>query len=306
MNTKPDRPAAVRIELNPWYMVNDTPRQFQFLSYLRQVKEVCVVENENVVPLLILVDGQVLGMVDPYDGWETCSPRHQGRMVEMIAEFQPRVVFKYQWRRGVDYPHGTISAGYPCFRQVTQPEDLLTRDRPIDVIARMRVNQDYVWDVDLPWMIARSTIVEQAELLSRAGCNSAFGFAPAEQYEAELWNAKVGFDWRGSGYLTHRLVEYIRAGVVPITCPFGEEWPVREDVVLEDGVHGIFCSEPKQFANEAKLLLADNAKLNRIRRNLLELWQEKLCPAAQGKWIWDKLKATLTRSDLAQVNCVAG
>ena len=98
------------------------------------------------------------------------------------------------------------------------------------------------------------------------------------QYEAELWDCQIGFDWRGCGYLTHRLIEYIRAGVVPITCPFGEEWPVREDVVLEDGVHGIFCSDPKDFAREAKSLLRDPAKIRQIRRHLLDLWQEKPLP----------------------------
>ena len=88
-------------------------------------------------------------------------------------------------------------------------------------------------------------------------------------------------------------MEYIRAGVVPITRPLGEEWPIREDVILQDGIHCVFCPDPADFAREASKLLLDRAKLARIRRNLMELWQEKLCPAAHGLWIWEKLKAVL-------------
>ena len=289
------------VELNPWYKVNGDPRRLHFLPYLRHVKEICVVENQAIEPLCIVMDGQVLAFVDPYDGWETSSISRNGRMVESILKLKPEVIFKYQWRREVDYPCGTISAGYPCLRQIPQPANLLARDRHVDVTARMRVNRDYLWGVDAPWMIARSDIVDQARLLAEEGYNCRFGFTSGEQYECELWNSKVGFDWRGCGYLTHRLIEYIRAGVVPITCPFGEEWPVREDVVLEHEVHGIFCSDPKQFANEARLLLADPAKVQKIRRNLLELWQEKLSPPAQGKWIWEKLRAALILRDAERV-----
>jgi hypothetical protein len=291
MNASANKPAAVKVELNPWYMVNDDTRELHFLSYLKHVKEINVVENEDVEPLSIVVNGHVLAVIDPYDSWEGCSISRCGRMVPTIRALEPRVVFKYQCRRGADYPRGTVSAGYPCLREIDVPENLLTRARPIDVTARMRVNHDYLWARDVEWMLARSTVVEQAELLSESGYNCRFGFASVEQYEAELWDCQVGFDWRGAGYLTHRLIEYIRAGVVPITCPFGEEWPVREDVVLEDGVHGIFCSDPKEFAGEAKSLLRDSAKLQRIRRNLLDLWLEKLAPAAQGFWIWQKLRA---------------
>ena len=94
----------------------------------------------------------------------------------IIRALKPRVVFKYQCRRGADYPLGTVSAGYPCLRQVERPQNLLSRARTIDVSARMRVNHDYLWDVDVPWMLARSAIVEQAQRLSREGYDTRFGF----------------------------------------------------------------------------------------------------------------------------------
>lgn len=292
-------PSKVRVELNPWYTVNKDRRRLEILPYLRHVSEICVVENEGIPALCIVVNGRMLGMVDPYDEWEMASPSDPGNMAERIRELKPSVIFKYQFRRGIDYPPGTTSAGYPCFRrfrQVACPADLLTRARPIDITARMRVNRDYDWAVDEHWMIARSRIVEQAKLLGREGHNSKWGFVNADQYLSELWDAQIGFDWRGRGFLTHRIIEYIRAGVVPITRPLGEEWPVREDVILEDGIHCVFCSNPSQFAREARLLLADRAKIENIRHNLIELWQEKLCPAAQGYWIWEKLKGALALS----------
>jgi hypothetical protein len=281
---------SVRIEVNPWYPVNEEKRQFEFLAYLRHVNEVSVVENEDVPPLCIIANGRVLGIVDPYDHWELGD---EGFIVERIRELKPAVIFKYQLRRGILYPPGTISAGYPCLMQVPCPANLMTRPRPTDVTARMRVNHDYHWGADKQWMLDRSRIVEEARILGREGYESKSGRIPRDQYVAELWDTQVGFDWRGVGYLTRRIIEYIRAGVVPITRPFGDEWPLREDVILEDGIHCIFCPEPGQFASEARSLLADRAKIKRIRSNLVELWRQKLCPVAQGYWIWEKLKASL-------------
>lgn len=283
----------VRVELNPWYKVNQIPRPLEILSWLRQVNEICVVENEDIPPLFIVVNGRVLGLVDPFDESGMASPCDEGSTIQRIEDLKPALIFKYQWRRGVNYPPGTISAGYPCFSELACPADLLTRDRPTAITARMRVNQDYHWAVDEEWMIARSRIVEQAELLERLGHDTRWGFIPAGQYADELWDAQIGFDWRGAGFITHRIIEYIRAGVVPITRPFGEEWPIREDVILQDGIHCIFCPDPGEFAREASSLLLDRAKIARIRRNLVELWQDKLCPVAQGHWIWEKLKAAL-------------
>jgi hypothetical protein len=284
---------VVRIELNGWYPVNQERRRFEFLEYLGQVKDICVVENENIASLCIVVNGRVLGLVDPYDGWETGSPGDEGAIVQRIRELNPALIFKYQLRRGIHYPTGTISAGYPCARQVLCPTNLLTRPRRIDIMARMRVNNDYHWGADEEWMLDRSHIVEEAKVLAREGYDCKTELVPQEQYVTELWDAQVGFDWRGVGYLTRRIIEYIRAGVVPIMQPFGQEWPVREDVVLEDGIHGVFCSDPREFAVEARLLLADRVKIKKIRNNLVELWREKLSPVAQGYWIWEKLKAAL-------------
>lgn len=284
-------PEKVQLEVNPTYRVSGNSRPLEIVRWLREVDEISVVENPELPPLAIVVNKRVVAVVDPFDD-ENLNSRwdDEGSTLQRIEELQPELVFKYQWRRGVEYPRGTISAGYPCLQDLPQPDDLLTRKRSIAVIARMRGNWDYHWAMDTDWMKARSCIVAQIKLLTQLGHQARAGLTSAVEYTSELWDSQIGFEWRGSGYLTHRLIEYIRAGVVPITRPLGKEWPIREDVILEDGVHCIFCPDPYRFAQEASRLLLDPQKIARIRRNLLALWDEKLCPRSQGYWLWSKIK----------------
>jgi hypothetical protein len=288
--------SKVQVELNPDYKVNGGLRPLEILSWLQQVDEISVATNSKVPPLSIVVNNRVVAVVDPFDEPELNSPSDEGSTLERIRELQPLLVFKYQWRRGVEYPRGTISAGYPCLQDVECPPDLLTRRRPIAITARMRVNHDYHLATNTQWMLARSCIVNQARLLSPLGHNTKCGLVDTGEYTSELWDTQIGFEWRGNGYLTHRLMEYIRAGVVPLTRPLGKEWPIREDVILEDGVHCVFCPDPYRFAHEASRLLLDTEKIARIRRNLLKLWQDKLCPKAQGNWMWSKLRQALNQT----------
>ena len=284
-------PEKVQLEVNPTYRVSGGFRSLEIVRWLRKVDEIKVIENSEIPQLAIFVNKRVVAVVDPFDDADLNSRwDDEGSTRQRIDALKPALVLKYQWRRGVDYPPGTISAGYPCYKNVARPADLLTRRRHIAVTARMRVNWDYHWGIDTEWMKARSCIVSQIKLLTQMGHEARRGLTSAAEYTQELWDSQIGFDWRGSGYLTFRLIEYIRAGVVPITRPLGKEWPIREDVVLEDGVHCVFCPDPYRFAQEASRLLLDPQKIARIRRNLLALWEEKLCPRAQGYWLWSKIK----------------
>ena len=285
----------VQVELNPTYNVNEFTRTLEVFLWLREVEEISVVANSDLPPLTVVVNNRVVAVVDPFDEPGLTSRNDRGSTLQRIRDFKPSLIFKYQWRRGVEYPAGTISAGYPCVNNVACPPDLLTRPRPITIMARMRVNYDYHWAANTDWMKARTCIVGQAQLLSRLGHNAKWGLVDQDAYTAELWGSQIGFEWSGNGYLTHRLIEYIRAGVVPVTRPLGKQWPVREDVILEDGVHCVFCPDPFSFAKEASRLLLDTQKIARIRRNLLQLWEEKLCPRAQGYWLWSKLKPQITQ-----------
>ena len=285
----------VRVELNPTYKLKGGfARPLQILPWLQNVEEISVVANSDVPPLSIVVNNRIVAVVDPFDEPGLDSPWDDSSTLQRIQELKPRLILKYQWRRGVDYPPGTISAGYPCAEDIDRPPDLLTRNRPLAITARMRADSDYHWATNKDWMIARTALVYQARLLRHLGHATRCGFTGNDQYISELWDTQVGFEWRGCGYLTHRLIEYIRAGVVPLTRPLGREWPIREDVILEDGVHCVFCPDPYRFAQEASKLLLDQQKIARIRRNLAKLWEEKLCPKAQGYWLWSKIKIAST------------
>jgi hypothetical protein len=125
--------------------------------------------------------------------------------------------------------------------------------------------------------------------LADEGLNVTYGKISLAGYHAELPNAQIGFAWRGFGMLCYRLLEYLRAGVIPVTEPLGAEGPLRQDVALEDDVHCVYCGEQNRFAEAARLLLRDRRKMKRIRGNILDLWKERLCLAAMGRWYWNEL-----------------
>src|SRR5437763_4617143 len=160
----------VMVELNPQYKVNGVSRPLETLRFLKNVDEVCVVENGSLPELGIVVNDRMIGFVDPYDEWEMTSAFDRCSTIERIRELKPLVIFKYQWRRGGNYPNGTISAGLPCLKELFPPDDLLTRPRPIDVSARMRGVGEYNWAVPKEeWMIGRVHLVVQAVILASGG-----------------------------------------------------------------------------------------------------------------------------------------
>jgi hypothetical protein len=257
---------------------------------LQQVPEINVTCASDIPPQCISVGGRVLAVVDDFDAWDSLIPERGGEFLEWVLSLRPAIIFKLQVRRGSDYPAGTVSAGYLCHplsHAVTMPPDLERRARSIDVTARMRTCGYRSPETD--WMRQRAEIVSQAKRLADEGLNVTCGKTSPKGYHAELPNAQTGFVWRGFGMLSYRLLEYLRAGVIPITEPLGAEWPLREDVILEDDVHCVYCDDPKRFAEAARLLLRDRQKMKRIRENILDLWRERLCLAAMGRWYWNKL-----------------
>jgi hypothetical protein len=139
-------------------------------------------------------------------------------------------------------------------------------------------------------MEERRKIVEEAAVLARNGYAAVHAKIAMNEYLGELPDTQVGFHWRGYGRISYRLIEYIRAGVVPITQSLGREWPIREDIIMEDGITCVVCDNPADFGAEAKALLKDRAKLARIRKNICELWTEGLALPAMGRWYWEQLR----------------
>ena len=165
-----------------------------------------------------------------------------------------------------------------------------SRTRLIDVSARMRTGGYGPPEETCDWLRARNSIVLEAARLGREGWRACIGKIDRGEYYDELFDTNIGFNWRGCGKLTYRMIEYIRAGVIMITDPLGTMWPIREDIVLEDGVHCVYCDDPGRFGEVARSLLREPLKVEAIRRNVITLWENKLCPAAMGNWYWQKLQ----------------
>jgi hypothetical protein len=268
----------------------------QVLEALRLVPGLDVAECGSIPPQCVAVGDEVIAFVDDLDAWQSCSPSHGGEMVEVIRRVNPPVIFKYQYRQGVDYLPGTVSAGYFCVGDVRcPPPDLCDRARPIDVSARMRTGGYGTPELTCDWLQARGALVEEASSLVREGWATRTGKIDRNGYYEELFDTNFGFNWRGCGKLTYRMIEYIRAGVVMITDPLGSRWPVREDIVLEDGVHCIYCEEPRRFAEVARSLRRSPEKIAMIRREVVALWENKLCPGMMGAWYWQKLQEGQSR-----------
>lgn len=296
-----NRGRAVSVNARIWGETRQSGDINTLFNILRTAPGINVVASSEIPPQSIALDGKVLSVIDDFDAWDSLSTDKNDAFREWVTAVRPACVFKLQFRRGATYPPGTISAGYFChpgsdFAEI--PIDLLTRARPIDIVARMRTHE-YASDDSRDWMDCRRQIVKQAAGISERGYVTAHGLVHRPQYLRELWNAKVGFHWRGWGMLTYRLIEYLRAGVVPITQPLGVEWPIRDGMVLEDGVHCIFCDNPRRFATEAKALLRDPAKLEQMRRNIVDLWNAELAPAPMARWYVQTLREAQARLEPA-------
>jgi hypothetical protein len=260
---------------------------------LRLLPGVRVQRSCDIPPQCIVVNGRLVGVVDDEDAWQAPKDRGDVELAALVKSLRPKIVFKHQFWTRSNYAPGTVSAGYfahsDAYREPS-PNGLDIRPRPIDITARMRINGYRAEAGQLPWMIQRGQIVEAAQELEDKGLAIRYGRATSAVYHRELFDSKIGFNWRGFGMLTYRIAEYFRAGVVMITQPLGPDWPVREDVVLEDDVHCVFCDDPREFASVARDLLNDEHRLRRIRRNALDLWESKLCLEQMGVWYWNKLK----------------
>jgi hypothetical protein len=221
-------------------------------------------------------------------------------------------IFKYHYSPNIiDYTKLPIDSKYldriiPCglWRSWTSVEgngginykwnkhDLLTRNRSIDVQATMRhTNSGTPPDPkDWPaWSNARLTLMNGARSMATEGYNTVVHMKPRDVYANSLKDTKLGFIWSASSYLGWKIGEFIQEGVIMITEPLGKDYPLCNNVVLEDGVHCIFEKNPKNFVDVAKELLKDPAKMQEIKTNCLNLWEDKLSQDKIGEWFFKEL-----------------
>jgi len=169
-------------------------------------------------------------------------------------------------------------------------QDLLSRKRPIDAVALMRTKFRFATN-KTSWIIDRKILISEANRLKELGFNTMAGKKiPMKQYEQLLLDTKIGFIWRvGQLIFGWKIPEFIQQGVVMITPSLGENYPFANGVIFEDNVHCVFCDDPNLYGQTAIKLLKDKERYTRIQKNVVELWEKKLCLEKMGEWYFKEI-----------------
>jgi len=205
-----------------------------------------------------------------------------------------KLIFKFHYSPTIDYGEYAdriVACGlYRAWdRIVFSAEKLMRSSRKIDVMARMRVTLNNPKPYHRPFVIARKMIVQTAINMSKQGFVTRFHKIDRGLYSKELAHTKIAFMWTGTAYLGWKIPEFINQGVIIIHPELGAKYPLREDVILEDDVHYVRCDNPREFGRVAKKLLRDKERMDRIRKNIINLWKEKMNPVKMGQWYIKKL-----------------
>jgi len=264
------------------------------LQCLEMVKDECgfnIEWSDDVPPYNIWIEKEPIAYIDIADGFKLRKDRKK-----IIDKFGYKVIFKFHYN--VEYDYGEYSNRIiPCglyrwWRNTKfDKNDLLSRERSIDVVALMRWwNRGTPIDSMKTWAVARRVIIAQAEKLHKKDYTILAGKKVAiDIYEKLLLDTKIGFIWSASAYLGWKIPEFIQQCVVMITESLGKNYPMVNNIIFEDGIHCVFCDDPTLFGQVAIELLNDKERLERIRKNVVELWEEKLAPKKVGKWLYKKI-----------------
>lgn len=205
-----------------------------------------------------------------------------------------KIIFKHFFDGLFDYgkytnriiPCGLYRNMSVIYTPVFNKEDLISRARSIDIIATMRPDVS----CKTSSILGRHGIIEEANRLSILGYNVRAGKKiPIFEYLSLLLDAKIGFVWQGVSRICWRHCEFIQYGVVMIAQSLGKQYPFANGAILEDDVNCVFCDDPKLFGQVAIELLNDKKRLERLRKNVVELWEEKLAPKKVGRWLYKKI-----------------
>lgn len=229
----------------------------------------------------IHLDGNHIGVID------YCDWNHK---IHIEVPETTKVIFKYQVDREQEYANDqrVVSCGL-----YTDPEPPKQQaDREIDVMSRMRTHRHIADRRDRDWAIAREILCETAARLN-GRYNAVHTLIPGDDYLRELSHCKIGYNWRGIGFLNWRIPEYIANGIVMMTHEYGYRYPIRQDLVLEDGVNCIVENDPHAFERRTIEILNSPDRLDELRNNVRDLWYSKLEPVQHGQFLLRELLARI-------------
>jgi len=274
---------------------------FYLLPFYRALEAVSkkfgfIIEDTHKIPFQsIAINDKIIGLIMFRDGF------HINRFsLNLLKNNDYKILFKYHYSPNIfdyncygKYASRIVACGLYKFwgDMVFNKEDLLNRNRSTDVVALMRwYNKGTPPNSGKAWARARRTLIEQAKQLEAFGYKIKSGKKiPLNQYKKLLLDTKIGFLWSASAYLGWKIPEFTQQGVVMITEPLGENYPLINNTIFEDKKHCLFCNNPNDFTSTAEKLLKEKHQLEDMRANVLTLWEEKLTPEKVGIWIYNKL-----------------
>lgn len=262
---------------------------FEALALAKEQVGFALEDSRELPSYAVEVNGRLLAYIAHGDGHGLNNGDHGA-----LKENEYKLIFKFHYSPSHDYG-AYQDRVVPCglYRWWTNyrysPRQILNMTRNIDVMARMRTHAGKIYPYQLPWIRARESLVRAAIQLRAEGYNTRMGIVGRDFYANELLHTKLAFIWKGTSYLGWKIPEFLQQGVVMITQPLGEEHPLRDDVVLEDGIHCVFCDNPDKFKETAKSLLSNSGRMESIRANIVRLWEEKLSPVKMAEWYYKKL-----------------
>lgn len=272
---------------------------YRALKYVEKKFNFIVKDTGSIPNYSITVNNKIVAYISHRDGF---AFHRKGDLAD-IQKIDYKRIFKFHYSPNLfdysiygKYENRIVPCGLYRWWENTKfdKKNLLIRKRPIDVVALMAwYNRGTPANSGKAWAIARRTIITQAKNLHKNGYNIRAGRKiEKKQYEKLLLNTKIGFLWSASAYLGWKIPEFTQQGVVMITEPLGKNYPLINGVIFKDGIHCIFCKNPNDFEKEAIKLLKDKKRLEYLRKNILELWKNKLLPEKIGEWYYKKIIET--------------
>jgi len=275
---------------------------FKALNEVKGILNFELINDQTLPKEFIYVNDRLVGYIAWYDSLKFAS--HD---ILNMKEHDFKIIFKYHYSPNlVDY---SIYEKYehrivPCGLWRTWEDEpsylgwnkntILNHKRDIDVMSSMRHHNSGT--INLPeekwpdWVNVRKYLkIDAPNLLKKKGYNVHTKMIDRSKYVNMLRRSNLSYIWSASSYLGWKIPEFIQEGVIMITEPLGKDYPLCNDVIIEDGVHAIFCNDPKKFNDVAISTLKDKSLVKDIRNNCLNLWETKLSRKNVGTWYYNKI-----------------
>lgn len=291
---------AIRAHFSHHY----TKHIFRALYEVKDILGFKIINDTSLPKEFIYVNDTLVGYISWWD-----SMKFTNSDLLNMKENDFRIIFKYHYSPNLidystygKYENRIVASGlWRCWEDEPtylgwDRDIILNHTRDIDVMASMRHHNSGT--IKLPedkcpnWVYIRKTLKDSAQSMSSEGYYIQAKMIERSKYVNMLRRTKLSYIWSASSYLGWKIPEFIQEGVIMITEPLGKNYPLCNDVIIEDGVHSIFCKDPHKFNDIAKSVLKDEVLMHNMRKNCLDLWETKFNRNSVGTWYHNKIMET--------------